>query len=204
MKRALVVIDVQNEYFTGALPIAFPPRQESLANIVAATEAARAHGVPVVVVRHTAPAESPLFAGGSPSWELREEIGREPYDHLVDKTLASAFAGTDLAEWLAAREIDTLAVAGYMTQNCDESTARDAAHLGLTVEFLSDATGTVPLSNSAGTATAEEVHNHVLVVMASNFASVVTTAEWIDAVKAGEPLARPNIWASTEIARATS
>ncbi|MBB4918631.1 cysteine hydrolase family protein [Streptosporangium saharense] len=204
MKRALVVIDVQNEYFTGALPIAFPPRQESLANIVAATEVARAHGVPVVVVRHTAPAESPLFAGGSPSWELREEIGREPYDHLVDKTLASAFAGTDLAEWLAAKEIDTLAVAGYMTQNCDESTARDAAHLGLTVEFLSDATGTVPLSNSAGTATAEEVHNHVLVVMASNFASVVTTAEWIDAVKAGEPLARPNIWASTEIARATS
>ncbi|MEV4091940.1 cysteine hydrolase family protein [Streptosporangium saharense] len=204
MKRALVVIDVQNEYFTGALPIAFPPRQESLANIVAATEAARAHGVPVVVVRHTAPAESPLFAGGSPSWELREEIAREPYDHLVDKTLASAFAGTDLAEWLAAKGIDTLAVAGYMTQNCDESTARDAAHLGLQVEFLSDATGTVPLSNSAGTATAEEVHNHVLVVMASNFASVVTTAEWIDAVKAGEPLARPNIWASTEIARATS
>ncbi|MER7133567.1 cysteine hydrolase, partial [Streptosporangium saharense] len=71
-------------------------------------------------------------------------------------------------------------------------------------EFLSDATGTVPLSNSAGTATAEEVHNHVLVVLASNFASVVTTAEWIDAVKAGEPLARPNIWASTEIARAAT
>ncbi|MER7134570.1 cysteine hydrolase family protein, partial [Streptosporangium saharense] len=151
MKRALVVIDVQNEYFTGALPIAFPPRQESLANIVAAAEAARAHGVPVVVVRHTAPAESPMFAGGSPSWELREEIGREPYDHLVDKTLASAFAGTDLAEWLAAEGVDTLAIAGYMTQNCDESTARDAAHLGLSVEFLSDATGTVPLSNSAGT-----------------------------------------------------
>ncbi|MER7207310.1 cysteine hydrolase family protein [Streptosporangium sp. NPDC000239] len=203
MKRALVVIDVQNEYFTGNLPIAFPPRQESLANIVATMDVAREHGVPVVIVRHTAPAESPLFAKGSPSWELREEVGSRPYDHLVDKTLASSFAGTDLAGWLAAQEIDTVTITGYMTQNCDESTARDAAHLGLKVEFLSDATGALPLSNNAGTATAEELHNHVLVVMASNFAAVATTAEWIDAVRAGEPLPHSNIWVSTEIARAT-
>ena len=197
MKRALIVIDVQNEYFTGNLPIAHPPRQESLANILTAMDTAREHGVPVIVVRHTAPAQSPLFAAGSHSWELHEEVGRRPYSHLTDKTMASAFAGTDLAEWLDIHGIDTLTVAGYMTQNCDESTARDAFHRGMTVEFLSDATGTVAMSNRAGTVTAEDLHNHVLVVMDSNFASVATTAEWATAITSDAPRPRPHIWAST-------
>ncbi|GAA3114741.1 cysteine hydrolase family protein [Streptosporangium carneum] len=201
MKRALIVIDVQNEYFTGNLPIAHPPREESLANILTAMDTAHEHDIPVIVVRHTAPVESPLFAAGSDSWELHQEVGRRPYSHLTDKSMASAFAKTDLAEWLAAHEIDTLAVVGYMTQNCDESTARDAAHLGLAVEFLSDATGTVAMSNRMGAVTAEELHNHVLVVMESNFASVATTAEWTAAAKSGAALPRPNIWQSTAPAR---
>jgi nicotinamidase-related amidase len=41
MSQGLVVIDVQNEYFDGALPIAYPDRVGSLANIVAAMRAAR-------------------------------------------------------------------------------------------------------------------------------------------------------------------
>ncbi|GII00655.1 cysteine hydrolase family protein [Planobispora takensis] len=197
MKRALVVIDVQNEYFTGDLPIAHPPREESLANIMSAMDTARAHGVPVVVVRHTAPAESPIFASGGHGWELREEVSGRPYDLLMDKTMASAFARTGLGAWLEAREVDTVTIAGYMTQNCDESTARDAYHRGMAVEFLSDATGTVALSTPAGRLTAEEAHSHVLVVMASNFAAVAATAEWTAAVGAGRPLPRPDIWAST-------
>ncbi|MDP9865507.1 MULTISPECIES: cysteine hydrolase family protein [Streptosporangium] len=197
MKRALIVIDVQNEYFTGNLPIAYPPREESLANILTAMDTAREHGVPVIVVRHSAPAESPLFATGSHSWELHEEVARKPYDHLMDKTMASSFARTDLAGWLDAQGVDTLTVAGYMTQNCDESTARDAFHRGMAVEFLSDATGTLALSNRAGRVTAEDLHNNVLVVMGSNFASVATTAEWADAVKSDTLLPRPSIWAST-------
>jgi nicotinamidase-related amidase len=197
MKRALIVIDVQNEYFTGNLPIAYPPRAESLANILSAMDAAREHGVPVVVVRHTAPAESVIFGAGGPGWELREEVAGRPYDLLLDKSMASAFARTDLGEWLDSQEVDTLTIAGYMTQNCDESTARDAYHRGMRVEFLSDATGTVALSNRAGSLTAEEVHRNVLVVMDSNFASVSTTAEWAAAVAADEPLRRPDLWAST-------
>ncbi|WP_169984209.1 cysteine hydrolase family protein [Microbispora sp. H10836] len=200
MNRALIVVDVQNEYFTGALPIAHPPREESLAAILRAMDAAERHGIPVIVVRHTAPAASPLFAEGSHGWELREEVAARPYAHLVDKTKASAFHGTGLAGRLDG--IDTVAIAGYMTQNCDESTARDAFHLGFAVEFLSDATGTVPLANVAGALSARRVHENVLVVMQSNFAAVTTTGAWIDAVAAGVPLARPSIWESTAPARA--
>lgn len=197
MKRALVVIDVQNEYFTGNLPIAYPPREESLARIVEAVDAANAAGIPVVMVQHSAPAESPLFGKGGHSWELHEDVAAKPYDKLVEKSMASSYAGTDLGEWLDGQGVDTVSIVGYMTQNCDESTARDAYHRGQRVEFLSDATGTVALRNSAGSRSAQEVHEGVLVVMQSNFAAVVSTADWIEAVKAEKPLDKPNIWAST-------
>ena len=51
-KRALIVIDVQNEYFDGALPISDPPTDTSLANIGRAMDAAAAADVPVIVVQH--------------------------------------------------------------------------------------------------------------------------------------------------------
>ena len=61
-KRALIVIDVQNEYFDGALPISDPPPGQSLANIGRAMDAATAADVPVIVVRHgNDDPESPIF-----------------------------------------------------------------------------------------------------------------------------------------------
>ena len=87
-KRALIVIDVQNEYFDGALPISDPPPDLSLANIGRAMDAATQADVPVIVVRHgTTDAESPIFREGSHAWELHPEIERRPRDHLIDKTL---------------------------------------------------------------------------------------------------------------------
>ncbi|MDN6351270.1 MAG: isochorismatase family protein, partial [Yaniella sp.] len=50
--RALVVTDVQNEYFDGPLEIQYPPRDKSLVNIVQAIDAAEQAGIPVVIVQH--------------------------------------------------------------------------------------------------------------------------------------------------------
>ncbi len=116
-RRALIVIDVQNEYVSGNLLIEYPPVSESLANIGKAIDAGNAAGIPVVVVQNDAPATSPLFAIGSPGWELHSVVASRRHEHQVNKTLPSAFAGTDLAQWLAQHEIDTLSVVGYMTHN---------------------------------------------------------------------------------------
>lgn len=200
-RRALIVIDVQNEYVSGGLPIEYPPVERSLAHIGAAMDAARAAGVVVVVVQNDAPAASPIFATGSPGWQLHPEVARRPHDHLVHKTLPSAFAGTDLADWLAAHAVDTLSVCGYMTHNCDASTIVHALHAGLTVEWLADASGAVPYANAAGAASAEEIHRVFGVVFHSRFAAVTDTARWIAAVQAGEPLPRDSIVASNRRAR---
>jgi len=200
-RRALVVIDVQNEYVSGNLPIEYPPVERSLANIGRAMDTAHAAGVPIVVVQQDAPAGSPLFAKGSPGWALHTVVVSRPHDHHVHKTLPSAFPETDLAGWLAARGVDTLTIVGFMTHNCDASTIVHAVHQGLNVEFLADATGAVPYENAAGRASAEEIHRVYSVVFHSRFASVASTDAWIAAVGAGQSIARDNIGASNRRAR---
>lgn len=201
-RRALIVIDVQNEYVTGDLPIEYPPVQDSLTNIGRAMDAARAQSVPVIVVQHLSPPDASLFARGAHGGALHPVVAERRYDHFIEKTLPSSFAGTDLADWLAANEIDTLSVVGYMTQNCNVSTVLHASHAGMKVEYLNDATGAVPYENEAGYASAEEIHRAFTVVMHARFAAVVSTDAWIAAVEAGRPLEGGSIGASNKKARA--
>lgn len=201
-RRALIVVDVQNEYVTGNLRIEYPPVNISLANIGLAMDAARAARIPVIVVQNHAPEGSPVFARGTSGWELHPEVASRPHEHRIEKTLPSAFAQTDLGDWLAHHEIDTLTVVGYMTHNCDASTIVDAVHRGLTAEFLADATGAVPYKNDAGAASAEDIHRVFSVVLHSRFAAVASTQAWIEAVQARRGLVRGNIFASNQSARA--
>ena len=200
-RRALLVIDVQNEYFTGQLPIEYPPVDISLPNITAAMQAARAAGVPVIVVQHDAPPGSPVFAKGSASWQLHPQVAAIEADHHIHKTMGSAFADTGLRAWLAGKDIDTLTIVGYMTHNCDAATIYQASHDGLQVEFLADATGSLPYENAAGKASAEEIHRVYSTVFHSNFAAVASTADWLKAVELGQPLEKDNIYLSNQRAR---
>lgn len=195
-KRALIVIDVQNEYFTGKLRIEYPDVRDSLANIGRAMDAASAAGIPVVVVQHLLPEGAPVFARASEGAALHPAVAGRRRDHLVEKAMASALVGTDLVAWLRQREIDTLTVVGYMTHNCDDSTVRQAAHEGWKVEFLHDAAGALPYANAAGAASAEEIHRVFTVVMHTGFAAVVSTDQWLLALANGEPLAADNVYLS--------
>lgn len=201
-RRALIVIDVQNEYVTGNLPIEYPPVDASLANIGRAIDAAHAAGVPVIVVQHVAPAGAPIFAPGTDGVALHPVVADRPYAHLIVKAQASSFAGTDLAAWLDTHGIGTLAVAGYMTHNCNASTVYHAAHAGLAVEYLADATGALPYVNGAGAASAEEIHRAYTVVFQSNFAAVMSTDEWIAGLGGAAMPARDSVAASNRRARA--
>ncbi|MBV8124897.1 MAG: cysteine hydrolase [Burkholderiaceae bacterium] len=200
-RRALIVIDVQNEYFSGGLPIEYPDPRRSVINIDIAMDTAHAAGIPVVVVQQTSAADSPLFAINSDGWQLHPTVAARPHDHYLRKTLPSAYPETDLAQWLAARGIDTLTVVGYMTHNCDASTINHALHKGTAVEFLHDASGSVPYCNQAGFASAEEIHRVFSVVLQSRFAAVMSTADWVRSVTTGTPPVRDNIFKSNQRAR---
>lgn len=178
MKRALLVIDVQNEYFTGQLPITHP--HDHLGNILRAMDAAEGAGVPVVVVQHAfASPDSAIFRKGTPAWELHPEVAGRPRAHHVEKSLPGSFTGTDLDAWLWARGIETVTIAGYMSHMCCDTTARQAMHRGFGVEFLSDATGTLALDNPAGKVTAEELHRSILCAQQMMISEVVDTDRWL-------------------------
>lgn len=201
-RRALVVIDVQNEYFAGGgLPIEYPPIDSTLPNVTRAMDAATAAGIPVVVVQHHAPVGAPLFQADAPNGQLHPEIARRTRDHLITKSFASVFTDTDFATWLAAHHIDTVSVVGYMTHNCDASTIFEALHRGLEVEWLADAAGSLPYANAAGAATAEEIHRVFGVVFHSNFAAVTRTDDWIAALSSGQRIEKDNILMSNRRAR---
>lgn len=197
-KRALIVVDVQNEYVSGKLRIEYPEVKLSLANIARAMDAAHAAGIPVVVVQHLAAAESPLFARGSQAAELHPLVAERPRDLLVEKQRASALSGTGLGAWLRERGIDTLTVVGYMTHNCDDSTVRQAHHEGWKVELLHDAAGSLPYANAMGAASAEEIHRVFTVVMHTGFAAVLGTEQWLAALASGEVPQADNIYLSNQ------
>ena len=178
MKRALIVIDVQNVYFAEGLKVVYPAG--SFKNILKAMDEAAARSIPVIVIQHSA--ATPLSKGfqkGSESWAMHPQIESRPRNVLIEKTLPGSFTGTTLESWLRERQIDTISIAGYMTQMCCDTTARQAFHLGFAVEFLSDATGTLAVSNSAGSVTAEELHRAILVTQAMRFSKVITTQQWL-------------------------
>ncbi len=201
MRRALIVIDVQNEYFSGHMRIEYPPLEVTLPNILRAMDAAHAAGIPVVVVQHDAAEQSPIFARGSAGWQLHEEVAKRPASLHVNKSYASVFTGTGLAEWLTEGGIDALTVVGYMTHNCDAATIYEAAHKGLAVEFLADASGSPSYENAAGKASAEEIHRVFSTVFHSGFAAVGSTDAWIAALADGKALERDNIYLSVQRAQ---
>jgi nicotinamidase-related amidase len=202
-RRALLVIDVQNEYVTGNLPIEYPPVETSLPNIGRAMDIAKSASIPVIVVQHDAPEGFPVFAKGSDGWQLHPVVAERDADHRINKTMGSAFTGTDLRQWMSANEIDTLSIVGYMTHNCDAASIYHASHDGMKVEFLSDATGALSYQNAGGKASAEEIHRVFSTVFHSNFAAVTTTSDWVTAVREGRAIEPDNIFLSNLRTRET-
>lgn len=194
-RRALIVIDVQQEYVDGPLAVAYPDRETSVANVTAAIDTAQAAGLPIAVVQHQLPTGAPVFAEGSEGCRLHPGIAErvQPDWKHSTKVVASVFADADLLAWLREHEVDTVTLVGYMTNNCVIGSAAAAEPVGLGVEVLSDATGAIHLANEIGAVSAQQVHETLMVLLHSNFAAVATTAAWSDAVRTSTALAKSDL-----------
>lgn len=197
-RRALIVIDVQQEYFDGLLPIQYPPRDASIARIRIAMDAAGQAGIPMVVVQHELPEGAPVFGVGSATWQNHSLVAerQDVAAKRISKGFASVFAGTDLEAWLRENDVDTLTLVGYQTNNCVIASAAAAEPLGFAVEVISDATGAIDLANDAGVAGARQVHETLMALLHSNWAAVADTDAWTSAVAVGEPLSKSDLVSS--------
>ncbi|GAA1812542.1 isochorismatase family protein [Agromyces neolithicus] len=194
-RRALILVDVQQEYFEGPLEIQYPPHADSLPNIVAAIDAATSAGIPVAVIQHTAGNDAPVFNPTMKGFQLHSEIAQRQTHKwkAITKQFGTVFAGTDLLEWLREHDIDTITLVGYMTNNCILASAAESETHGLAAEVLSDATGAINIANDAGFADAKTVHNTLMALLNSNFAAVATTDDWTRALGEGRALPKDNL-----------
>lgn len=178
MKRAVLVIDVQNEYFTGKLPVTYP--ENSFKNIKKTIDFANKNDIQVLLIQHNNPGKDSItFKKGTDEHKIHKEILKRDYDKIIAKNLPGSFTGTKLESLLKENNVDTITICGYMTQMCCDTTARQAMHLGFNVEFLSDATGTLDISNPAGKISAEELQKAILITQEMRFSEVITANEWI-------------------------
>lgn len=174
---ALLLIDYQNEYRSGRLPL--PDVDAASANGQRLLAWAAAAGIAVWhIAHHAASTSSPIFAPGSDGAAFLSELQPQPGQGVIIKALANAFAGTGLVDALVAKGIQTVVIAGLMTHNCVSSTARAAVDLGLTPLIAGDACATRDLPDGlGGTVTAADLHRACLAGLADRLVEVRPTAE---------------------------
>lgn len=142
-QRALIVIDIQNDYFAdGQFPLW--NAEGTLANVELAIGRARELGIPVVLIQHVAAGPAPFFNRGTPGAELHPRIAAVAGDApLVVKQFADAFHQTTLEETLRRLGVDELLICGMMTQNCVTHTAISKSAESYQVTVLTDCCTTV-------------------------------------------------------------
>ena len=142
-KRALIVIDIQQDYFAGGN---FPLWNSDaiLANILTAIAKAKALGMQVILVRHLAESSAPFLGAGSPGAEVHPALlAAAPGAIMVTKAHADSFVDTDLETQLQALGVAHLLVCGMMTQNCVTHTAISKSADKYAVAILADCCTTV-------------------------------------------------------------
>ena len=145
-KTALLIIDLQNDYFAaGAFPLW--QAEETKDRIVTFMHKAEVAGVEIIHVQHIAdPALglAPFFNQSTPGAEIHPDVlAAAPNAPIVVKTFADSFVKTTLEQVVSERSITRLWVAGMMTQNCVTHTAISRSAEKYDVAILPDLCTTV-------------------------------------------------------------
>ena len=173
---AVVIIDAQNEYVSGRLPLTGV--DAALARIADLLNAARKAGAPVIHVVQRGRAGG-LFDPDSDFFKIAPLAAPVGGEAVVEKPLPNSFAKTDLDARLQATGRKSLIVAGFMTHMCVSATTRSALDHGYAVTVLADATATRDLPDPLGGAdlAADQIHRTALAELADRFATVARLAD---------------------------
>ena len=171
---ALLVVDMQRDFVEEGRPMEVPMARERLPQMRELIDAARTAGVPLIFTQHVlrdefeiSPLESSIqphlkthgMRWGSDGIEIVDDLDPRPEDQYVTKHRYDAFYNTNLEVLLNTvrgyRAVDTVIIAGTLTEVCCESTARSAFMRDFKVAFAADATGA--LSDAAQNATLDAI-----------------------------------------------
>jgi nicotinamidase-related amidase len=172
---ALLLIDVQQAFDEPRWGPRNNPQAEScIAQLLAAF---RRVGRPVVHVKHNSAEPGSTLGPGKPGNAFKPEAAPLPCEALFEKSVNSAFIGTELENHLHREGIGTMVIAGFITNHCVSTTARMAANLGFRTLVVEDACATFDFKDEGGAIPAATMHRVGLAELRGEFAEILATAE---------------------------
>jgi nicotinamidase-related amidase len=167
MKTALLVIDIQKDYFPGGkFPLVNP--EEAAKNAYVLLQCFREHGGCHIHIQHIAlKPDAPFFVRGTEGSDIHDSAAHFEGEPIVYKHYPNSFRETNLLEMLKEWEIERVVITGMMTHMCVDATARAAADFGLKVIVVEDACATRALEYDDTTIPAEHVHKAFLAALKS-------------------------------------
>jgi len=177
METALLLIDIQNDYFTGG--------RNPLVNAEqAADQAARALAcfrdkkLPIFHVQHISLQDgATFFLPDTDGCKIYQDVLPEQGESVIVKHTPDGFFQTDLHERLTALRIEQLYVCGMMSHMCIDTSVRAAKRLGYSVCVLEDTCATKDLGWNDETIPADIVHKTFMAALRGTFATVIKTSQ---------------------------
>jgi nicotinamidase-related amidase len=181
-KPTLIIVDVQRAFDDPAWGRRNNPDAEArVADLLTAWRQAEA---PIIHVRHSSRSTQGIFRRGTDAFEFKPEAMPLDGEPVLDKSVHSAFIGTDLEQRLHSDGATSVVIAGITTDHCCSTTARMASDLGFQTAIVADATATFDRASPDGrTLPAELIHETALASLDGEFAEVITTAEALRLLK---------------------
>ncbi len=177
MKQALLVIDVQNDYFPkGRMALENPDNALKVINQLEKYFSDK--DLPIVYVQHVNEAPAGFFEKGTEGVALHPALKKNQSSIVIDKKFPNSFYQTDLKSRLDALQVEQLVITGMMTHMCVDSTTRASKELGYEPILISDATATKQLQIQGKNITAAKVQAAFLAAL-QTFANVITAEQFI-------------------------
>ncbi len=178
MKKALLIIDVQNDYFEGGKSELYNSLN-ALNKIEKVLSDFRKEDLPVVHVQHINTREgATFFLPKTDGVLIHKNLTPIDGEHLLIKHAPNSFLGTNLLDILKDNNIGELVICGMMSHMCIDTTTRACMDYGIKVTLLEDACATKNLAFNGKTIPAQTVHDVFMASLNGMFANVIRTDEF--------------------------
>ncbi len=178
-KQALLIVDIQNDYFPGGKFELFEMEQAAK-NAQRLLQRFRDQQAPIVHIQHIfLQPDAPFFLPETSGVEIHESVAPEPDALLIVKHFPNSFRETNLLQSLKALEIEEVVICGAMSHMCIDATTRAAVDLGFRGVVVEDACAARDLEYQGHVVKAIEVQSAFMAALAMMYATVVSTDEWL-------------------------
>lgn len=179
MKKALIIIDIQNDYFdNGTMPL--NGSDAACENAKLLLDNFRVAALPVIYIQHVATRpDATFFLPNTKGVEIHKTIRPLKGEKIIIKNYPNSFRETDLFKHLKETQINDLVICGMMTHMCVDATTRAAKDFGFSISVVGDACATKDLEYNGKVVNATEVQNSFLSALNYFYSKVQTTKEYL-------------------------